>query len=208
MHLSPWARNQNKRLKQYLETEQHEWMDAIEQHRAERDGKEQVIDLELSREGREGSNWLENREKRMSDIVLTYQRTIIAARIDIRKRLGLECAQLLSDAELSKLEEAMLCSLQVAWQVRRDDYQRRAHAAGVPISRPEQRDAAAYGDLEAWVRREVRKLSLARSLGRIQKPSRLKSIFKPWPELEPVMKLLTAILLLAAAAIGLYLKLR
>jgi hypothetical protein len=176
--LNPWARKQNKRLEQYLETEEHDWMDAIERNRAQRDEKERQIDLELFREGREGRNWLENREMRVSAMVLEYQRTLIAARIEIRKRLGLECSQLLSDAELSKVEETMLRSLQVARQARQDEYQRWAHAAGVPVSLPEQRDAAAYGDLEVVIRREVRKLSLARSLGRIQKPSRLKSIFK------------------------------
>lgn len=197
--LNPWARKLNKRFQQYLETEEHEWMDAIERHRTERDAKERQIDLELFRERREGSNWLENREIRMSAMVLDYQRTLIAARIDIRKRLGLECPELLSDAQLSKLEETMLRSLHVGRQARRDDYQRRAHAAGVPILRPEQRDSAAYGNLEALVRRELRQLSLARSLGRIPRPSSLKSLFK-----EPLIRLLTAILALVAAVVGLY----
>ncbi len=195
------ARKRNKRIEQYLETEQHEWMDAIESHRAERDEKERQIDLELFREGREGSNRLENREIRMSAMVLAHERTRISHRIDIRKRLGLECPELLSDKQLSKLEETMLRSLQVARQTRRDDYQRRAHAAGVPILRPDQRDAATYGDLEVLVRREVRRLLLARSLGRIQKPFRLKSLFK-----ARVIGLVAAILTVIAAAIGLYQK--
>jgi hypothetical protein len=169
--LNPWRWKRNKRLEQYIETEKHEWMDAIERHRTERDGKERQIDLELFHEGRKGQNWLENREMRMSAMVLEYQRTLIAARIDIRKRLGMECPQLLSDAELAKLNETMLRSLQVARGARQQDYRRRAHAAGLSVSCPEQRDAPAYGDLEALVRREIRKLSLAHSLGRTGKPT-------------------------------------
>jgi hypothetical protein len=157
-------------------------MDTIERHRTQRDQKEYLIDLELFREGREGSNRLENREMRMSVMVLDYQRTLIAARIDIRKRLGLECSELLSDAQLSKLEETMLRSVQVVRQARRDDYQRRAAAVGVPMHRPEQRDTAEYGDLEALVRREIRKLSLARSLGRAVKPAGTSLAMKLWSD--------------------------
>ena len=169
--LNPWAGRHRKRLEQYLETEQHEFRDTIERHRKEHDEKERQIDLDLFHEHREGSNWLENRAMRMSALMLEYQRTLIAARIDTRRKLGIECPELLSDAELSELDEIMLRSVQVAPQVRRDDYQRRAVAAGIPMRRTEQIDAAAYGDLEELVRREIRKLSLARSLGRTVKPA-------------------------------------
>jgi hypothetical protein len=207
--LNPWTRKQNTRLEQFLETENHEWMDAIERHRNDRNEKERQIDLALFQERREGSNWLENREMRMSAMVLEYQRTLIAAQIEIRKRLGLECPALLSDAQLSKLEETMLRSLRVGRQARRDDYARRARAAGVPAQRSEHRDAAEYGDLEALVRREVRQLVLARSLGRIgKKPSRLWSMFKVGSEWEPLVKLLAAILGFGGAAIALYRLLR
>ena len=155
---------------QYLETESHEWMDVIERRRKERDENERQIDLALHHERREGSNWLENREMRMSEMALGYERTSIFDRIEIRKRLALECPELLSDAELSKLEESMLRSVQVARQCRRDDYERRASAAGVTTHRPNQGDIAAYGLLEALVRREARQLELARRLGRIDKP--------------------------------------
>src|SRR5712692_9835088 len=87
--LNPWAHKRAKRLGQYLETEGNEWMDTIERYRKERDEKERQIDLALHHERREDSNWLENREMRMSDMVLDYERTLIAARIDIRKRLAL-----------------------------------------------------------------------------------------------------------------------
>ena len=130
----------------------------IERRRKERDEKERQIDLALHHERREGSNWLENREMRISDMVLEHERTTIFDHIEIRKRLALECPELLSDAELSKLEESMLRSVQVARQVRRDDYERRARAAGVPMH------------LEGMVRREVRQLELARRLGRMDKP--------------------------------------
>jgi hypothetical protein len=168
--LNPRAREREKRLEQYLETESHEWMDVIERRRKERDEKERQIDLALHHERREGSNWLENREMRISDMVLEHERTTIFDHIEIRKRLALECPELLSDAELSKLEESMLRSVQVARQVRRDDYERRARAAGVPMHRPNQGDTAAHGDLEGMVRREVRQLELARRLGRMDKP--------------------------------------
>jgi hypothetical protein len=134
---------------------------------------------------------------------------MIAAHIEIRKRLGLECTALLSDEQLSKLQETMLQSVRAGRQARRDDYERRARAAGVPAHRSEHRDAAEYGDLEALVRREVRQLALARSLGRIgKKPSPLKAIVKAWSETEPLVKLVTALLTFAAAVIGLYLKFR
>jgi pyrimidine deaminase RibD-like protein len=163
------ASKRAKRLEQYLETESHEWTETIERHRKERDQKERQIDLDLHRERREGSNRLENREIRVSELVLEYDRTLILARIDIRKRLALECPDLLADGELSKLEESMLRSVQASRQARRDDYGRRANAAGVPVLRPQQRDAAAYVNLEALARREVRQLALARSLGRGRK---------------------------------------
>jgi hypothetical protein len=201
--LNPWAGRRKKRLDEYLETEQHDFTDAIKLHRKERDEKERLIDLELFQEGREGSNRLENREMRVSDMVCDYQRTLINAQIDIREKLGIECPELLSDAQLAKLQETMLGLVQAGRQVRRDDYKRRAYAAGIPMRRPEQSDAAAYGDLEELVRREIRKLALARSLGRVQKPSRLKSLFKVWLDMEPVIKALTAFIALAAAAIGL-----
>jgi hypothetical protein len=168
--LKQLVRKRAKRVEQYLETESHEWRDVIERRRKELDHEERQIDMALHHEGREGSNWLENREMRMSDMVLEHARTLVAARIDIRKRLALECPELLSDAELSKLEESMLRSVQVARLARRDDYERRARAAGVPMHRPNQRDAGDYGDLEALVRREVRQLELARTLGRMGKP--------------------------------------
>lgn len=167
--LNPLMRARAKRLEQYLEIESHEWMDAIERRRKERDEKEHQIDLALHHEQREGSNRLENREMRMSDMVLEHERTLIAARIDIRKRLALECPELLSDAQLSKLGESMLRSVHMARLARRDDYERRARAAGAPMHRANQRDAADYGVLEALVRREVRQLELARTLGRVGK---------------------------------------
>ena len=174
--LNPWKHKRDERLRQYLETEEHEVMDTILRNRAERDEKERQIDLELFREGREGSNRLINREMRMLPLTLDYQRTLIAARVEIRKRLALECPELLSDAQLSKLEEAMLRSVQVARQARRDDCQRRAAAAGVPVLRPEERDAAEYGEVEAHIRRELRQLSLARSLGRSGEKKQVEAV--------------------------------
>jgi len=142
----------------------------------------------------------------MQAAMLDSQRTLIATRIEIRKKLGLECPELLSDVQLSKLEETMLRTVQLARQARRDNYRQRAHAAGIQMLRPEQMDAAAYGNLEALVRREVRQLALARSLGRLidKKQSRFLRIFKSGSEWEPLIKLLAAILGVAAAAIGLY----
>jgi pyrimidine deaminase RibD-like protein len=160
------ASRRAKRLEQYLEAESHEWTDTIERYRKERDQKERQIDLDLHRERREGSNWLENREIRVSELVLEYDRALILARIDIRKRLALECPDLLADGELSKLEESMLRSVQASRRARRDDYESRANAVGVAVLRPQQEDAAAYGDLEALARRDVRQLALTRSLGR------------------------------------------
>ena len=101
----------------------------------------------------------------------------------------------------------MLRSLQVAQQARREDYESRARAAGVLVLRSLQQDAAAYGDLEALVRRELHQLVLDRSLGRVGGPglSRLGSILKVISGWEPLIKLIAAILAFATAAIGLYL---
>jgi hypothetical protein len=168
----PWVVRRKIRLKEYLETEQHDFRDAIDRHRKERDEKERQVDLDLFHEHREGSNWLENREMRMSALMIDYQRKMIAAQVEIRKKLAAECPDLLSGAELAKLQETMLHSVRIARQARRDDYTRRAAAGGFPMRRPEQSDAAAYGDLEELARREIRKLVLARSLGRMPvKPS-------------------------------------
>jgi hypothetical protein len=82
--LNPWTRKQNTQLEQFLETENHEWRDAIERHRKDRDEKERQLDLALFQERREGSNWLENREMRMSAIVLEYERTLVAAHCEKR----------------------------------------------------------------------------------------------------------------------------
>ena len=65
LRLNRWRRRRDERLRQYLETEEHEVMDIILRNRAERDETERQIDLELSREGREGGNRLINREMRM-----------------------------------------------------------------------------------------------------------------------------------------------
>lgn len=207
LRLNPFGRRRAKRLEEYLEIELHEWMDAIERHRKERDEKERLIDLALHHERRESSNSLENREMRMSDMVADYDRALVAAHIDIRKRLARECPELLSRSELSKLEDSMVHSVQASRAARRGDYERRARATGVPMLRPKEQDAAVYGDLEALVRREVRKLALDQSLGRMVEPSKT-SVFKAGSEYEPAIRFLAAILTLLAAAIGLYLKFR
>lgn len=207
MRLNPWGRKRARRLEEYLEIERHEWRDVIERHRKEHDGKKRLIDLALHHERRESSNSLENREMRMSAMVLEDERALIAAHIDIRKRLAREYPELLSDTELSKLEESMVRSVQAARSARRGDYERRARAAGVPMLRPKERDAAEYGDLEAFVRREVRKLVLDRSLGRMVKPTKT-CVLKAVSEREPAIKLGAAILAFLAAAITLYLKFR
>jgi hypothetical protein len=156
----------SKRLEQFLEAERHEWRNIIERRRDTRQQKEREIDLALHREARESSNSLENREMRIAELTVADVRAMIADRIELRKRLASECEGLLSNQELSKLEQSMLESVRVARAARRGDYQRRAAAAGVPMLRPEQRDAGQYGDLEALVRREVRQLALGHSLGR------------------------------------------
>ena len=159
--LEPCARRRDERLQKYLE---------LERHRKEHDEKERQVDLVLHAERRPVSNWLENRENRMSALALECQRALIATRMELRKRLAQECPDLLSDTELRKLENSMLDSVRAARLARRDDYHRRALAAGVPMFRPEERDAAEYGDVSAFVRRETRKLLLDRSLGRTAKP--------------------------------------
>jgi hypothetical protein len=157
-----------KTAEEYLETEQHGFRDAADRLRRKRDEEERQIELDLFNERREGTNWLENRGMRMSALMLEYQRTFIAAQIDIRTKLGIECPELVSDAQLVMLQETMLHTVQLVRRVRREDYRRRAQAAGIPMRRSEQKDAAAYGNLEEQVRREIRKLELARSLGRFR----------------------------------------
>lgn len=144
-------------------------MDTVERCRKDRDEKERQIDHDLHQERQEGSNWLENREIRLSEMAAEYERTLTAARINIRTRLGQECPELLSKAELSKLDKSMLDALQIARSARRDDYERRAQAAGVPMRRSGERDAAQYGSLEELINREIRQLELARMLSRTGK---------------------------------------
>jgi hypothetical protein len=118
----------------------------------------------------------------------------------------MECPQLLSDAELAKLNETMLRSLQVARGARQQDYRRRAHAAGLSVSRPEQRDAPVYGDLEALVRREIRELSLAPSLGRTARPTGKVVIWAKIIWTDPVLsKIIAGALLALFASVGAYL---
>lgn len=167
--LNPLAHKRAKRLEQYLEIESHEWTDTIERHRRVRDERERQMDLDLHNEHREGANWLENREIRMSKVVLDYDRTLILARLDIRKRLALECPDLLADGALAKLEASMLLAVRMSRLARRQEYENLAHAAGVPALAPKALDTASYGDLEALVRREVRQLALGLTLGRRNK---------------------------------------
>jgi hypothetical protein len=208
--LNPWIARRKKRLEQYLETERHECRDAIERHRKDRDEKERQVQLDLFNEPRprEGSNWLENREMRLSAVMLDYQRTLITAQIDIRKKLAAECPDLLADTELSKLEETMLRSVQTARQARREDYTRRAAAAGRPIRRPEQSDAAAFGGLEELARREIRKLALARSLGRmpLKPPSKLFQFLNTFWNNPVWSKVIAAAFLALVAALFAWLK--
>jgi hypothetical protein len=100
--LSPWAVRRKKRLEQYFETERHEFREAIDRHNKERGEKERQVDL-LLHDRLEENNWLENRESKMSELMLHYQRTLIAAQIEIWKKLGAECPDLHSDIELAKL---------------------------------------------------------------------------------------------------------
>ena len=174
--LNPFKRKSAKRFEQYLEREGHEWVDASETYRGERDDKERQMDSDLVGQGRAGSNWLENREMCMTNIVLEYVRTLVVARMDLRRRLAPECPELLSDAELSKLENSLLSSIRSARSARRDDYELRARAAGVQMVRPKQRDAAEYGNLEALARRKVAELRLDRSLGRTIRPAKSLAI--------------------------------
>lgn len=140
----PCAAGRKKRLQQYLEAERLEFREAIDVHRKTRNDKAQQVDLELFREGRDASNWLENREMRMLPLMLEHQRSLIETKINIRTELGRQCPELLSDSELAKLQETILQSVRIARQARRDDYTHRAAAAGVPMRRPEQSAAAAY----------------------------------------------------------------
>jgi hypothetical protein len=174
--LNPWRRNRAERLQKYLEIERHDWNAAMKNYRNVRDEQERQIDLALHHERREGGNWLENREMRVCEAVLKYERRLIAVHIDIRKRLGLECPELLSDEQLTALEESILRSVRSLRLARRNDYELRARAAGVPTLRPIERDAAAYGELEELARREIHKLQLDRSLGRIAEPSKTSAI--------------------------------
>jgi hypothetical protein len=104
-----------------------------------------------------------------------------------------------------KLEDEMLRSVGAARSGRRDDYERRARAAGVPTLRTEDRDVVGYAILEESVRRGVRKLALDRSLRRISEPAKT-SILKRISEWNPAIKMFTAFLALATAAVTLYLK--
>ncbi len=195
-----------KRIAQFREIESNEWMATVQATRKERNEQEQAIDRALFAEKRERSNWLENREMRVSALVVEHQRPSVMARVELRKRIGKECPALLKDKELASLQDSILRGLSASKQARRDDYQRRAHAAGIHALRESHRDDAPYGDLEALARREIRQLALSRSLGRLDgQPSSLaKRAWKRFVDAEPIVKLLTALISLGAAAVGLY----
>src|SRR5262245_19504385 len=131
----------HKRLERYLKIEENEVQDAMAALLKQRGEKERQVDLKLFQENREAANLLVNREMQLLDIVVDYSRALINAWIEIRQRLGQQCSALLADSQLSALEKTLVQLVQGQRQARREDYQRRSHAAGVKMVQPEQRDA-------------------------------------------------------------------
>lgn len=166
--LNPRHRKRQERLDAHLKAEGNEWMVEILSRRREREEQEKAIDLALHKERREGSNWLENREIRVGALYIEWERGMIERRIALRRKLALECPDLVNDAELDKLERSMLSGVRTLKQAKRDEYERRARSAGIPIRRSEYGGASEYGELEAMVRREVEQLRLGRNVGRFQ----------------------------------------
>ena len=93
---------------------------------------------------------------------------MIERRVALRRKFALECSDLVSDAELDHLEKSMPSGVKTLQQARKDSYERRARAAGIPIRRSEFHDASEYGELEAMVRQEVGQLRVDRKAARFQ----------------------------------------
>ena len=94
-----------------------------------------------------------------------YLRTLGADRIEIRKRLGQECPDLLSPANLDALEEEMISTVGTFRVGREEDAKRRYVAAGLRLAIPANHGDAEYGDVVGIVRREVQLLRLRNDLG-------------------------------------------
>jgi hypothetical protein len=105
-------------------------------------------------------------ESKLLPVRLDYLRSLMQARIDIRKRLGQECPDLLLGERLDRLEEEMIRAIDNCRQEHDSDYKRRAAASGIPGPRSPYRDDAEYGDVVGLVRRGVGRLKLRRELGR------------------------------------------
>jgi hypothetical protein len=103
-------------------------------------------------------------ESTLLPVRLEYLRGLMKERIDIRKRLGDECPDLLSQERLTALEADMIRTVDAFRMARDGDYQRRVAASGMPEPRLLYRDDAEYGDVVALIRREVKELALGREL--------------------------------------------
>jgi hypothetical protein len=168
--LHPFATRRAARIEKYLQSENIEYKGVIDTKR--RALEEEVRRLTVAHNARfaGGVSAPGLLERTLLPVRLEYLRGLMQARIEIRRRLGQECPDLLS-VELEKLEEEMIRTVDTFRAARDDDYKRRVAASGMPEARSLYRDDAEYGEVVALIRREVRQLRLGRELGRGKKPA-------------------------------------
>src|ERR1700682_4980976 len=107
-------------LQKWHELERLEFMGEIDAKRKALDQKIEQIRAEHARRGilQSGATIRATSEARDA-----YRCDLIITRIGIRKKLGNECAELLSDVELNSLQEELESTVQVGIQADRDQHQ-------------------------------------------------------------------------------------
>ena len=151
----------------WLELERLEYMGEIEKKRRLLD--EQILQIKADH-ARRGLLHSGVTNRSIDQVRSAFRRDLIETRIAIRKQFSANAPDLLLDAELDGLQEALERTVQLGIQADRDDAQRQNAAAGRTMpSLGEHEVQAKAGEQVALIRREISKLKLQRGLGMEQK---------------------------------------
>jgi hypothetical protein len=165
--LHPIATRRAARVEKFLQAESLEYQGVIDTKRPALD--EKIQRLKVAHNAKFAVSNVSAPgvlESTLLPVRLDYLRSLMQARVDIRKRLGQECPNLLLAERLDKLEEDMIRTVDHFRLALDGDYKRRVAASGIPEPRSLYRDDAEYGDVVAFIRREVKHLKLGHELGR------------------------------------------
>jgi hypothetical protein len=148
----------SRRAEKFLQAEDIEYQGVIDTKHRELD--EEIKQLTVAHNAKFAGNVSAPGvlESKLFPVRLKYLRSLMQARIDIRKRLGQECPDLLLAERLDKLEAEMIKTVDNFRLALDHVYKRRVAASGIPDPRSLYRDDAEYGDVVALIRREVRQL--------------------------------------------------